>query len=32
VAGASGGAAGGAITGNSNITWTNFGTRLGSIA
>jgi hypothetical protein len=26
-----GGAAGGAVTGNSNITWTNTGTRYGSV-
>lgn len=30
--GRSGGAAGAAITGNSNITWVTFGTRLGSIS
>jgi hypothetical protein len=26
-----GGAGGGAVTGNSNITWTNTGTRYGSV-
>jgi hypothetical protein len=31
-AGGAGGGAGNAISGNSNITWVTFGTRLGAIA